>query len=474
MGVLTGVRQVAGRAVARMRAALPQPVKRGTLEYVGPVRGSGGLIQTRASAVGRLLAMLTGGKNVPQRSVVRYEINAKEGYEKNPIVYRCIRLVQEALKAMPLLAYTVDGEGKETELPANHPLRVVLDSPNPAQTLGDLLDEIVGHTFLAGEFFLEGVTLDRTQQLVEIYALRPDRMTVVPGDDGLPLAHEFEAATGKHRFERVARGFSPILHVKQWNPRDHWRGLPIVAPAAAPADEYSEAVQQNRSLLNNSVMPSGALVYAPKEGQGNLSDEQFERLKAELDEEHTGPGNHGKPLILDNMNWQPMGMTPKDSMAVEQRNQAAREAALALGVPPLVLGLPGDNTYANYAEANSAFWRQTVWPLAMFLSDKLTRWVRPIAGANVRIAFDREASPMAEEERAARWQRVGTADCLTLDEKRGELGYAAYEKPKDAQPGSHILVASSLSILEDVILGEPDPVEAGALAYGKNGENDDA
>ncbi|MEZ5874510.1 MAG: phage portal protein [Hyphomicrobiales bacterium] len=37
--------------------------------------------------------------------------------------------------------------------------------------------------------------------------------------------------------------------------------------------------------------------------------------------------------------------------------------ALALGVPPMLLGIPGDNTYSNYAEANCSFWRQTVLPL---------------------------------------------------------------------------------------------------------------
>ena len=33
----------------------------------------------------------------------------------------------------------------------------------------------------------------------------------------------------------------------------------------------------------------------------------------------------------------------------------AREIALAFGVPPMILGLPGDNTYSNFQEANRAF-----------------------------------------------------------------------------------------------------------------------
>lgn len=468
MGVFDGVRQVAGRAVARVRATLPQPVKRGRLELVGPVKGSGGpAFQTRASKVGRLIAMMTGGKNVPQRSVVRYEINAREGYESNPIVYRCIRLVAEALKAMPLQVF--DGE---SELEPTHPLRMVLDSPNPRQAFGDLVDEMVGHLFLGGEVFLEGVTPEfgsARGQLAEVYALRPDRMAVIPGDDGLAMAYDFEGSTGTLRFPAPARGWQPILHIRQWNPRDHWRGFPIVAPAAAPADEYSEAVSQSRSLIANSVMPSGALVYMPKEGQGNLSDEQFERLKAELNEEHMGPENQGKPLILDNMDWKPMGFTPRDAMAVEQRNAASRETALALGVPPLILGLPGDSTFANYEEANLAFYRQTVAPLATFLADKLTRWVRPLAGPGVRVAFDLEKSPLGEAERKVRWERVKGADMLTIDEKRAELGF----EPLPDGKGEHVLVASGLSILDDVVLGEPDPAEAAAAAYGKPGADDD-
>jgi HK97 family phage portal protein len=472
MGVFDGVRQVAGRAVAVVRSRLPQPVKRGKLELVGPVRGSGGPIsprhgvQTRASAVGRLIAMMTGGRNVPQRSTVHYEVNARDGYERNPIVYRCIRLVAEAVKTMPPIAFA-----GETELDPTHPLRVLLDSPNPRQSWGDLVDEMVGHLYLAGEDFLEGVMLPRTGLVDEIYSLRPDRVAILQTEKGDVAAYDYEASSGVHRFQVPERGWSPILHVRQWNPRDHLRGFPVVGSAAAPADEYSDSVAQNRSLLNNSVMPSGALVYEPKEGQGNLSDEAFDRLKAELNEEHAGPSNHGRPIILDNMKWYPMGMSPRDAMAVEQRNQAARETALALGVPPLVLGLPGDNTYANYAEANAAFYRQTVLPLAIFIGDKFTRWLRPVFGKTIRIELDVEQSPMAEAERTLRWERSEKATDLTVDERRALKGY---EELPDGK-GKHVLVPAGLSTLDDVILGEPDPAEAGAEAYGpdKRGDNND-
>ena len=57
-----------------------------------------------------------------------------------------------------------------------------------------------------------------------------------------------------------------------------------------------------------------------------------------------------------------MSMSPKDMDFIEAKHVAAREIALALGVPPMLLGIPGDNTYSNYQEATRTFWRSTVLP----------------------------------------------------------------------------------------------------------------
>jgi hypothetical protein len=54
---------------------------------------------------------------------------------------------------------------------------------------------------------------------------------------------------------------------------------------------------------------------------------------------------------------------------------AAREIALAFGVPPMLLGIPGDATYANYREANSAFWRLTVLPLVNKAARAISGWL---------------------------------------------------------------------------------------------------
>jgi HK97 family phage portal protein len=93
--------------------------------------------------------------------------------------------------------------------------------------------------------------------------------------------------------------------------------------------------------------------------------EQFDRLRAELDASFAGAVNAGRPMLLEGgLKWQALSLSPADMDFVGLKDSAAREIALAFGVPPMLLGLPGDATYANYREANKALWRQAILPLA--------------------------------------------------------------------------------------------------------------
>lgn len=98
---------------------------------------------------------------------------------------------------------------------------------------------------------------------------------------------------------------------------------------------------------------------------GVLSSDQFERLKSELEALYSGAGNAGRPLLLEGgLRWQAMSLSPADMDFAALKALAARDIVLAFGVPPMLIGLPGDSTYANYREANRALWRMTVLPLA--------------------------------------------------------------------------------------------------------------
>jgi HK97 family phage portal protein len=211
---------------------------------------------------------------------------------------------------------------------------------------------------------------------------------------------------------------------------DHY-GLSPLEPAAVGIDLHNAAGSWNKALLDNSACPSGALVYSAKDGQ--LSPEQYQRLKEELEESFQGAKNAGRPLLLEGgLDWTQIAFSPKDMDFIAAKHVAAREVALALGVPPMLLGIPGDNTYSNYAEANRSFWRQTVLPLVGRTAKALTAWLAPVFGSgsgasSLALRPDLDTVEALSTEREALWERVRRSDFLTVNEKRAAVGYGAID-----------------------------------------------
>ena len=223
-------------------------------------------------------------------------------------------------------------------------------------------------------------------------------------------------------------GLPPILHLKLYNPLDDHYGLPPLAAAQVALDTHNAAGFWNKALLDNAARPSGALVYSGADG-AHLTDAQFDRLKGELEENFSGALNAGRPLLLEGgLDWKAMSLSPKDMDFIEAKAAAAREIALAFGVPPLLLGLPGDNTRTNYAEANLAFWRGTVIPTLARIQKSFAAWLAPRYGGDLVIDYDVDRIDALSADRAAEWKRVGDATFLTDDEKRTALGYGPMAK----------------------------------------------
>jgi HK97 family phage portal protein len=335
-------------------------------------------------------------------------------------------MIAEAAASVPWLLYEGAAELDD------HPLLALLARPNRRQAGVEFRKALIGHLLVAGNAYVEAVSAGDGAGVRELHALRPDRMKVVPGADGWPEAYEYSVGGRAVRFVDPGEGgISPILHLSLFHPLDDHYGFAPIEAAAVALDIHNAAGAWNKALLDNSARPSGALVYQAKEG-GNLSTEQFERLKRELETGFSGAAHAGKPLLLEGgLDWRSMSLSPKDMDFIEAKNGAAREIALAFGVPPMLLGIPGDNTYANYREANLAFWRGTVLPLVGRLAGALGQWLAPAFGdpgsgsvAGLRLWYDADEVPALGAEREAVWARVSAAEFLTVNEKRAAVGYA--------------------------------------------------
>ncbi len=342
---------------------------------------------------------------------------ARSGVMQNAIAYACVRKIAAASASVPWLLY----EGaRELE---SHPLLTLLARPNAFEDGASLFERWYAFLQSAGNAYLEAVTLDGTPR--ELHVLRPDRMSVVPGARGWPAAYDYTVDGRATRIARDAGGFLPVLHLGLFHPLDDYYGLSPLAVAGMAVEVHNAGAAWAKALLDNAARPSGALIYKGPDGAPGLSEDQFGRLKRELEDAYQGSANAGRPMVLEGgLEWKAMSLAPAEMDFAETRAAAAREIALAFGVPPMLLGIPGDNTYANYAEANLNFWRQTVLPLVGRSAAALTRWLCPRFGDALRLDFDIDAVEALAMAREAVWDKLNAADFLTLNEKRAAAGYS--------------------------------------------------
>lgn len=362
----------------------------------------------------------------------------REGFQQNPIVYRAVRMIAGAVASVP-----VNWFSGRSEL-ADYGLDLLLARPNPTEMRAGFLERLAGFLLLSGNAYVEATGDGRTVR--ELYALRPDRVKVELGADGWPRAYLYAIHGDTVRFDMTREGVKPLLHITLFNPLDDHYGLSPVLSAARAIDQHNAASIWNKALLDNAARPSGALVYSGPQG-AQLTPEQFDRLKQELHDSFEGAVNAGRPLLLEGgLDWKPLSLTPKDMDFLDAKANAAREIALAFGIPPLLLGLPGDNTYANFAEANRHFWRETIIPLALRMHAQLAAWLGPVYGDAVPLA-DLDRIDALAAERDALWNRIGQADFLTEDEKREAVGYGALRRKGEgaATPDQKSAASSPLS-----------------------------
>jgi len=379
-----------------------------------------------------------------------YAAFAKEGYTQNAIVFRCIRLIAEAAKSIPLLVYKGDQPVEK------HPFLDLLHNPNPFMPESDLLDSLYSYLMIAGNVYLETVLLGNLPR--ELYVLRPDRMKVQVNIKGYP--EQYIYCVGG--IEQIYRMPNPgkqmtILHLKTFNPLNDYYGLSPIEPAAKAIDTHNAAGAYNAALLQNMGRPSGALMVEGSE-DNQLTTDQFERLRMQMTEQMSGPQTAGRPLLLEGgLKWVPFSETAQDMEFSEGKNSAARDIAQAMGVPPQLLGIPGDNTYSNLKEANVAFYRQTIIPAVTKVCQGMSVHYRPSYGDEFKVWYDIDEVAGLVQEREEKWTMVNASTTLTVNEKREAIGYD--ERPE----GDVVLVPSSMVPLdmemEDEDTSEEDPLD---------------
>tara|TARA_B110000503_G_scaffold142221_1_gene238306 strand:+ start:5559 stop:6734 length:1176 start_codon:yes stop_codon:yes gene_type:complete len=343
-----------------------------------------------------------------------------ESYKNNSVVHRCVSLIATSASHVHWHVYKDCGEHKK--LLSNHPAAKLLKSPHPEKSGADFFTENISNLLLYGSSYVLSASHTIPS---ELYNLHPQAVEHVMSNKYL-VAYKYKGVKEQILpIDPISR-MSCILHLKNYNPTDGQKGLSSLSAASKAINLYAKIMDWNKSLLKNAIRPSGALIF--QDGNGYLTEEQFERLQQQFYDNFSGASNSGKPLILEGgLKWQETNNAERFEKFIELKDSSARDIAVAFNVPPQLLGLNGDNTYSNMQEARLALWEENIIPLLDKYADALSNWLSYWYGENLIVDFDRESISVLTSRRENLWSKITSADFMTINEKRAFVGLGPIE-----------------------------------------------
>lgn len=381
-------------------------------------------------------------------SLLRY------GLLENPAIFRAVEDIALGAASVPLDVY-VGGQKAP-----DHPVAKLLRKPTLRGSGTGFMALVYADYALSRNAFIQisdGMSDGAPVSLKRLPA--QDTTVERPDSRGVPYTlYRYGSTEWK---VSDADELSPILHVRGLNPFAEEVGLSPLRPSRTAIDRHNLANEWNAQLLQNSAKPSGALtVKADQNGTASLTPEQRDVLKAELEEMFSGPENAGRPPVLEGgLDWVSMGLSPVDMDWTEAKASAARDAAVALGYPPMLLAIPGDNTFSNQREARLALWENTIIPMVqLFCQEMAAAFGARFPSQAIEIRPNLNNVPALAPKVERLWERIIGVDFLTVNEKREATGYA----PRPEAEADEILVTVQ-SVPLHLAVNPPDeqPAPAG-------------
>jgi HK97 family phage portal protein len=382
--------------------------------------------------------IVSGKEGIPAWSKFNQEEAAK-AYAKIDTVYSCIDLIASGFSQSEFKAVSTNAKGEKTES-FDHPALELLASPGTGQSQSSLLYSYVAWKLITGSSYMylnngeTGETQDFSKPPIELNMLASDRMKIVPGDKGIQK-YEYSANGQTQSFPvDMLTGDSNVMFSKFFNPTDDFYGLSPMQALAKNIDMYESALNWNKGLLDNSARPSGMFTWT---GEGNPTADQIADIRKMI-KDNTGEDNAGKPLFGGKLDFKQMSLSPKDMEFMLLKSVTQKDITRGYKVPPILLNIGSDATFANMADARLALWDEAIIPLLKCFVSEFNMNVMPRYQGNELLELNLDNITALEPRRQKQWDRAQSADFLTFNERRNIVGY------EDVDDGDEILVNASM------------------------------
>lgn len=372
------------------------------------------------AVVARVVSSWQVGKPLPMPH--DYAGFAQDGYRTNALIASCIWEIVTSAAEPVLVAGRRQRDGSVKPLADTDALTRLVAHPNPEQSQYELLEELMTHQQVSGQFYLHKVR-DRAGIPVQLWALRPDRIKPIPAGNGGLLGYEYGIGARKDTLP-----VEDVVQVKLHpDPLEDFYGLGPIAVLARWGDLDNQTADYLRAFFLNNGAPAGLLKFKAK-----VEAADRRRLKDLWKQEHTGPQGWQTVSVLDgDAEYVPIGTSPEKLRMDAITDQAETRICMAFGMPPVVVGANiglKRSTFNNYGEAKRSLWDETLSPLYRRNGDGLTRGVATEFGDDLVLRFDLSTVQALQENRDKQREFAvngWSAGLLTLDEGRQLAGYPA-------------------------------------------------
>ena len=269
-------------------------------------------------------------------------------YSQQLWVYALINKLAAAEARLPLLVYRkAEDESRERE--SGHPLAKLLTQPHPGMSGYRLMEWTSAIENIYGEaFWLK--RRDNNGSVIQLYPLHPSSMT-------------FDPEKGTWTFKNgdtLLQGIKPIdlVHFRLFHPTAVTTGLSPLEPLRSTLENEWHARNATSSFWQRGARPGMALKHP-----ANLSEPAQQRLRAQVDSMHSGSGNTGTTILLEEgMATEKMSLTAEEAQYIETRKLNREEVCAAFDVPPPVVHILDHATFSNITEQMRSMYRDTMAP----------------------------------------------------------------------------------------------------------------
>lgn len=299
-----------------------------------------------------------------------------EAYNKVVWVYSCVMQISSATSSVPWLLYRKGRGGRLIEI-EQHPILDMLNlKANSFMSGRDFIDLWSTYLAIEGKFYAEYLNPAMPTGMVPLY---PHYMKPIPSKELFVSGYQYDI------YKPIYYNREEILWSKFNDPLEIYDGLSPIKALSRTIDTENEAVNWNKSTLQNSGVPAGIFTIQ------NPSPELIDNLRDEWRKRYGGGSNARLPLVLnaDRATYQPIGLSSVDMDFLNQRKLNRTEICSAFGVPSQLVGDPDAQTYSNFSEAVKSFWENTIIPRYLeHIKDKLASDLLPRYADNLVIAYD--------------------------------------------------------------------------------------